>query len=136
LEGDLHRPWVQRVIGVDMPISTGFSQQLNARAHGGSEQRWTVLGCSKSLHVLAEGMMRSPGLLLSKQFSDCLRELRGYYDFIVIDGPTASLEVDSGALNAVADGLLTVCPSKGSPALANMQRLFGKKRFSAFATAP
>ena len=133
LEGDLQRPWVQRMIGIDMPISTGFSQQMNARTQGSHETRWTVLGCTKTLHVLAEGMMRSPGLLLSKHFADCLKELRTYYDFIVIDGPSASLDVDSGALNAVTDGIVTVCPTKGSPALAHMQTLFAKKRFSAFA---
>jgi Mrp family chromosome partitioning ATPase len=137
LEGDLHRPWVQRMIGVDMPISTGFSQQLNGRAQGSAPgSRWTVLGCSRSLHVLAEGMMRSPGLLLSRQFAECLRELRTYYDFIVIDGPTASLDVDSGALDAVTDGVVTVCPAKGSASIAHMQNLFTRKRFSAFATAP
>ncbi len=136
LEGDLHRPWVTRMIGVDMPLSTGFSQQLNARSMDAGEARWTVLGCSRSLHVLAEGMMRSPGLLLSRQFAECLKELRTYYDFIVIDGPTASLDVDSGAIDAVSDGLLTVCPAAGSPALERLQSRFGKKRFSAFATAP
>ena len=136
LEGDLQRPTVQRLIGVDMPISSGFSQQLNARAQGSREGRWSVLGCTSSLHVLAEGMMRSPGLLLSKQFADCLRELRTYYDLIVIDGPTASLDVDAGALNAVTDGIVTVCPARGSSSLAHMQGLFERKRFSAFATAP
>jgi Mrp family chromosome partitioning ATPase len=137
LEGDLHRPWVQRMIGVDMPISSGFSQQLNGRAQGsGSGARWTVMGCTRSLHVLAEGMMRSPGLMLSRQFADCLKELRTYYDFIVIDGPSASLDVDSGALDAVTDGIVTVCPAKGSQAIAHMQSLFARKRFSAFATAP
>ena len=80
--------------------------------------------------------MRTPGLLLSRQFGECLSELRSYYDFIVIDGPTASLDVDSGALDAVTDGLVTVCPATGSPALARMQGLFSAKRFSAFATAP
>jgi Mrp family chromosome partitioning ATPase len=135
LEGDLQRPWVQRMIGVDMPIATGFSQQLNARALGGQDTRWTVLGCTKSLHVLAEGMMRAPGLLLSKHFAACLRELRVYYDFIIIDGPSTSLDVDSGALDAVTDGIVTVCPAKGSPALAHMSSLFGKKRFSAFASS-
>jgi Mrp family chromosome partitioning ATPase len=137
LEGDLHRPWVQRTMGVDMPISSGFSQQLNGRAQGsGAGSRWTVLGCTPSLHALAEGMMRSPGLLLSKQFADCVKELRTYYDFIVIDGPSASLDVDSGALDAVTDGVVTVCPAKGSQSIAHMQNLFARKRFSAFATAP
>lgn len=136
LEGDLHRPWVQRLIGVEMPIANGFSQQLSARTRGSTDERWSVFGCTKSLHVLAEGMMRSPGLLLSKQFADCVRELRSYYDFIVIDGPTTSLDVEFGALDAVSDGLITVCPAKGSPALSNMQSMFSQKRFSAFATSP
>lgn len=136
LEGDLQRPWVQRMIGVDMPISTGFSQQLNARAQGtNADTRWSVLGCTKTLHVLSEGMMRTPGLLLSRHFADCLNELRSYYDFIVIDGPSASLDVDYGALNAACDGLVTVCPAKGSRALAHMQTLFGQKKFSAFASS-
>jgi Mrp family chromosome partitioning ATPase len=139
LEGDLHRPWVARVMHVDVPIGAGFSQQLSARGQRNGtpgEERWSVMGCTKSLHVLAEGMMRTPGLLLSRQFGECLSELRSYYDFIVIDGPTASLDVDSGALDAVTDGLVTVCPATGSPALARMQGLFSAKRFSAFATAP
>src|SRR6478736_530968 len=136
LEGDLHRPWVQRMIGVNRPISSGFSQQLNARTGAAGESQWTVSGCTKSLHVLAEGMMRSPGLLLSKQFADCVKELRTYYDFIIIDGPTMSLDLDAGALDAVTDGLITVCPANGSPALAQMHARFGEKRFSAFATSP
>ncbi|MEO7035165.1 MAG: hypothetical protein ABI548_14705 [Polyangiaceae bacterium] len=136
LEGDLHRPLVQRLMRVNMPLTAGFSQQLNERTHESHDVLWTVVSCSKSLDVLAEGMMRSPGLVLSRQFAQCLTDLRSYYDFIVIDGPTASLEVDSGALDAVADGLVTVCPPNGSPALAHISALFTKKRFSAFAVAP
>ncbi len=136
LEGDFQRPWVQRTMRVDMPIATGFSQQLNGRTQGRQPEPWSVLGCSKSLHVLAEGMMRTPGLMLSRHFSDCIRELRGYYDFVVIDGPTSSLDVDAGALDAITDGIVTVCPARGSANLAHLQTLFAQKRFSAFATAP
>ena len=136
LEGDLHRPWVQRLMRVEVPISGGFSQQMNARSHGVEPGTpWTVVGCSKSLHVLAEGMMRSPGLLLSKQFQECLRALRSYYDIIIIDGPSASLAIDAAALNAVVDGLVTVCPSSGGASLAQTHSLFEKKRFSAIITA-
>ena len=133
LEGDFHRPWVSRMVSVDMPMGKGFSQQLRDRIDGGEQARWAVMSPQRSLHVLAEGVMRSPGLILSKQFSLALRELRTYYDLIIIDGPTSSLDVDCKALDAVIDGLITVCPSKGSPALANLQTLFSQKRFSAFA---
>ena len=79
--------------------------------------------------------MRSPGLLLSKQFESCLADLRTYYDLIVIDGPPASLEVDCRALDSVADGLLIVCPSGGSPGLLRARNAFSdEKRF--FAVVP
>jgi Mrp family chromosome partitioning ATPase/uncharacterized protein involved in exopolysaccharide biosynthesis len=132
MEGDLHRPRVQRLAKVDMPMSGGFSQQLRNRINGQAPSRWTVMSCTKSLHVLAEGMMRSPGLLLSQQFADCLQDLRKYYDIIVIDGPTESLEIESRAIDAVIDGVVAVCPANGSAALARIQRLFGPKRFSGF----
>jgi hypothetical protein len=84
---------------------------------------------------LAEGVMRMPGLILSNQFAEAVRDLRSYYDFIVLDGPTASLDVDSKALDAVTDGIVTVCPAAGSRGISHLHQLFGKKRFSAFASS-
>lgn len=129
MEGDFQRPTVQRLLQIEMPIRSGFSQQLRDRIQSKQESRWTVIGCSKSLHVLAEGVMRSPGLMLSQQFADCVKELRRYYDFIIIDGPATSLDLDSKALDAAIDGLITVCPENGSDALSSTQNLFGAKRF-------
>ena len=123
-------------MNVDMPMGSGFSQQLRARISGNAERRWTVIGCSKSLNALAEGMMRTPGLLLSQQFSDSVRELRNYYDFIVIDGPSASLQVESQAVDAVADAVVFVCGKSGSPALGSLQSLFSDKKFKTVVTAP
>ncbi len=136
LEADLQGPRVHRLMNVDMPMGAGFSQQLRARISGNSERRWTVTGCNKTLHVLAEGMMRSPGLLLSQQFSDSLRELRNYYDFIIVDGPTATLQVESQALDAVTDGVVFVCSKAGSPALATVQSLFRDKKIKTVVTSP
>ena len=129
LEADLQGPRVHQLIGVDMPIGSGFSQQLRARVAGAGERRWTVVGCSKTLHVLAEGMMRSPGLLLSQPFSDSLRDLRTYYDVIVIDGPTASLQIESQALDAVTDGVVFVTGRSGVASLPALEGLFREKRF-------
>lgn len=130
LEADLQGPRAHRLMNVDMPMGMGFSQQLRARIGGNPERRWTVVGCNKTLHVLAEGMMRSPGLLLSQQFHDCLRDLRTYYDLIIIDGPTASLQVESQALDSVSDGVVFVCGKAGSPALPALQALFRDKKFT------
>ncbi|MEO6603788.1 MAG: hypothetical protein ABIQ16_28150, partial [Polyangiaceae bacterium] len=134
LEADFNRPWVQRTLQVDMPMGAGFSQQLRDRISRGNRTHWTVMAPQTSLHVLAEGLMRTPGLLLTRQFADGLKEMRAYYDLIVIDGPSSTLDVDATALDAVIDGLITVCPPNGSPALARLQSMFGKKRFSALAT--
>ena len=137
LDGDMQNPRVHRLMNVDMPMTAGFSQQLRDRASGGGVgRRWTVVSCGKSLHVLAEGLMRSPGLLLSRQFSECLADLRNYYDFIVIDGPSASLGIESQALDAVTQGVVFVCRSEGSPSLGRLQALFGDKRLKTLVTSP
>jgi len=136
MDGDMQAPRVHRLMHVDMPMSAGFSQQLRDRINGNAERRWTVVSCGKALHVLAEGMMRSPGLLLSRQFSEGLADLRNYYDFIVIDGPGASLPVESQALDAVANGVVYVCGKQGSPALAQLQALFRERRLQTVVTSP
>jgi Mrp family chromosome partitioning ATPase len=129
MEGDLQSPNVHRLLNVDMSMTGGFSQQLRARIKRDVDRRWSVIGCAPTLHVLAEGMMRTPGLLLSRQFSDSLSELRNYYDFIVIDGPSTSLEVESQALDAVVDGLV-FASERVTPRLTRVQSLFGQKRIS------
>jgi Mrp family chromosome partitioning ATPase len=129
LDGDFYRPSVQRMLAVDVPIGAGFSQQLHARVHGGGG-RWTVLGLNQSLHAIAEGVMRSPGLLLSQQFDEALREFRGYYDFIVVDGPGTSLDVDGPAVRAIADQVVLVQPSNGSQHLARLESFFAGKRIN------
>jgi len=136
IDGDIQSPHVHRLMRVDMPMSAGFSQQLRDRINGSIERRWTVVSCGKVLHVLAEGMMRSPGLLLSRQFSDGLADLRNYYDFIVIDGPSSSLPIESQALDAVANGIVYVCGKQGSPALTQLQALFREKRLQTVVTSP
>jgi Mrp family chromosome partitioning ATPase len=136
MEGDTQSPHVHHLMRVAMPMSAGFSQQLRDRINGNAERRWTVVSCGNSLHVLAEGMLRSPGLLLSRQFSEGLADLRNYYDFIVIDGPGASLPVESQALDAVANGVVYVCGKQGSPSLAQLQALFREKRLQTVVTSP
>jgi len=126
IEADLQTPRVHRLMRVDMPMSSGFSQQLRS-VPSNTQRRWTVVSCGKSLHVLAEGVMRSPGLLLSQRFSQGLSELRNYYDIIVIDGPTESLSLEAQALDAVADGIVFVCGADGSASLAGLQAEFTDK---------
>jgi Mrp family chromosome partitioning ATPase len=128
MEGDFQRPSVHRFMQVDVPIGRGFSRQL----HGHSEvMPWGVVACTPTLHVLAEGALRSPGMLFSKQFEQSVNELKSYYDIIVIDGPTVSYEMDCRALDSIADGLIIVCKDPGSAEVTRARPLFSEKRFFA-----
>jgi Mrp family chromosome partitioning ATPase len=89
-----------------------------------------VLACSPTLHVIAEGMMRIPELILSRQFEDAVTEFRNYYDVIVIDGPLVSEVAACRAVHDVVDGAVLVCPKAGSTEIAEASALFSQKRFS------
>jgi Mrp family chromosome partitioning ATPase len=134
VEGDFQWPAVHRMMKVDMPRSSGFSQQLRSQASGHSHE-WTTIEVGPSLHVIAEGIMRSPGLILSRHFEDSLRSFRNYYDFVVVDGPLTSSEVDCRALDGVVDGIVIVAPPAGSPWLPAAMAMFPEKRFSTVVTA-
>jgi Mrp family chromosome partitioning ATPase len=127
VEGDFHFPQIQNLLEFDVPLTAGFSQQLRGRIHGKKEGRWHVIELQKSLHVLAEGVMRSPGLLLSNQFEQAMRELRGYYDVIVLDAPLAPSEAESRAIADVVDGLLLVASKERSQEIAEIGALFPEK---------
>jgi Mrp family chromosome partitioning ATPase len=129
IEGDFQWPIVHELMRIEMPFSLGYSQQL--RSSEPPETRgWTVVECGPSLHVIGEGIMRSPGLILSNHFEDSLRSFRSVYDIVVIDGPPISSEADCRALDSLVDGLVLVSPETGSPGLVHAGSIFSEKRFS------
>jgi len=113
MEGDFDGPAVHRLMRIDMPFSSGFSEQVRRRMKGPNPAPWAIVRCSPSLQVLAEGRVRAPGLLSSVQFMDGLSELRRYYDVIVLDGPTAG-SVDARVLDEICDGLVVVGPNEAA----------------------
>jgi Mrp family chromosome partitioning ATPase len=127
VESDFHFPQVQKWLKLDVPLSAGFSQQLRARIQASSEARWHVVEVKPTLHVLAEGVLRSPGLLLSNQFELALRELRDEYDVIVIDAPVAPEAAEAQALSDVTDGAVIVGPAKQESAVAEVRQYFSGK---------
>ena len=129
LEGDFQWPAVHHVMGVDTPMADGFSHQLHTRAEAGFD-RWVTIECNPTLHVLAEGILRTPGLILSIQFEQGVRSLRSLYDLIVIDGPDTSSEVECRALANVIDGLVLVAPANAGVELERALDLFPDMRFS------
>jgi Mrp family chromosome partitioning ATPase len=130
LEANFDFPQVHRVVAVDMPPGLGFSQQLRARLRSGVRKQWTVISCTDRLHVLAEGLVRSPGVLLSQEFADAVAELRTNYDVIVIDGPIAGLGIETKPLDAVTDGI-AIAAGPGSVLRETLERgmkWFGQKK--------
>jgi Mrp family chromosome partitioning ATPase len=136
MEANFDFPAVHRVLSIEMPHSEGFSQQLRARRRATSHTPWKVVRCSDALHVLAEGVVRSPGILLSREFADAIAELRGSYDVIVVDGPIAGLGVETKPLDAVTDGIAVVARTGSQPAdvLDRARGWFGRKEL--FAAVP
>ncbi len=129
VEGNFHFPHVHKLMNVSVPITAGFSQQLQSRIQDAAARHWHVTQCSPTLHVLAEGVMRSPGLLLSRQFEEALRALRGGYDILVISAPAALSEPEGRALSDVVDGVVIVEAKARLEAAPEVTRYFSRHRF-------
>ncbi len=130
MEADFQWPAVHQLLHLDMPISQGLSQQLRARAQQ-SRDPWTVMECTPTLHVLAEGIIRSPGTILTVQFDKGLKHLRTYYDVVVLDGPDTSARSECNALSTVVDGLVSVEALGAGADGAQNAELFASARFMA-----
>jgi Mrp family chromosome partitioning ATPase len=137
IEANFDRPAVQRLMRIDMPFSQGFSEQMRRRMTPVSKKPWVLFRCAANLHVLAEGLVRSPGLLSSVQFGEAIAELRGYYDVIVADGPIAESTIDTVAFDALMDGIVLVGAVGSSPSklLDDASRWFAHKQLMAVISA-
>jgi Mrp family chromosome partitioning ATPase len=132
MEGDFDHPVVHRLMRIDMPIAAGFSEQMRRRMNGSPPGPWTIVRCAPNLYVLAEGLVRSPGLLPTVHFADSVNELRRAYDLIVIDGPAGGMSVDTRALDSVADGIVL---AGEADLLDRAATWFGKKQLMAVVSA-
>jgi Mrp family chromosome partitioning ATPase len=130
LEGNLQRPAVRRFLRVEMPAGCGLSEQLQSRIDAPRRRPWTVVECTGTLHVLAEGANGSPELILSRPFEDCVSELRSFYDFIVLDGPALSDVPACRAINDVIDSAVLRAGSSAANDLAEANVLFPAKRIA------
>jgi Mrp family chromosome partitioning ATPase len=98
---------------------------------------WVLFRCALHLHVLAEGLVRSPGLFSSVQFGEALSELRAHYDVIVADGPIAENTIDTVAFDALMDGIVVVGAVGSAPSklLENASKWFARKQMMAVISA-
>jgi Mrp family chromosome partitioning ATPase len=137
LEANFDEPAVHRLMRIDMPFSHGFSEQIRKRMNAPSHMPWVLFRCAPNLHVMGEGLMRSPGLLSSVQFGEALAEFRRYYDVIVADGPIAASTIDTVAFDAMMDGIVVVGAVGSVPGklLEDAAKYFGKKQMMAVISA-
>ncbi len=129
VEANFDFPALHRVLSVEMPPGAGFSQQLRSRLRNGRKP-WNVVHCASSLDVLAEGPVRSPGVLLSQEFANAIAELRTCYDVIVLDSPVAGHGVETKPINAVSDGIAIIAASQSvlRDVLERAMSRFGQKK--------
>jgi Mrp family chromosome partitioning ATPase len=128
VESDFNHPSVHRTLQAEMPMSSGFSQQMHARIRGDAGTTWTVIECAPALHALTESRMRSPGLLHSYLYEAALTDLREHYELIVLSAGVLANSTDVRALDAVTDAfLLAAGADNATTAEAVGRRLFGAK---------
>jgi Mrp family chromosome partitioning ATPase len=129
VEADFDFPAVHELTGVEMPLPGGFSQQLRARIRRKTREPWIVVRGAPNLDVLAEGTLRSPGVVFSVEFSEAINELRRAYDIIVVDAPMSGSGSEYKPIDAVTDGLVAVGRPGGqlSETLERTSRLFQQK---------
>jgi Mrp family chromosome partitioning ATPase len=130
VDSNFEGPVQHRLMRAEMPPGTTFSRQLQEHMTRTGDDHWSVLRCKKSLHVLSDGPDATPGLILSRTFEECVRALRAYYDFIVMDGPSGGAESECRAFDGVIDGLIVVCTEETRKAIPATSRFFSTKRFS------
>ncbi len=125
LEGDMRRPQIANLFKIDE--TPGLSDMLIGTAKRDTAIRTftdVLMGDSEwdklidtqgidNLHLLPCGNIppNPSELLLSPEFRELIRELRGDYDFVIIDTPPALPVSDSSIIGTSVDGTLLIYQS-------------------------
>lgn len=112
LEADFDLPQVHRVMAVTASPGAGFSQQILARRQVGQARPWIVVRCLPTLHVLAEGRFRSPGLVDLQEFERAVLELAEQHHVVLLHAPSLDRPSDLRRLDALAQAAVVVQPEQ------------------------
>jgi Mrp family chromosome partitioning ATPase len=116
VEADFDDPQVHQAMALSPPSGAGFSQQIVARRHDRQARPWVVVRCSPTLQVLAEGRMRSPGLLGSGEFERAISELVEQHDVLVMHAPSLDKPTDLRIIDALAQAAVLLT-AKDAPTI-------------------
>lgn len=106
LEADFDNPQIHQALAIETPSGAGFSQQITARLHAKQLKPWLVVRCLPHLQVLAEGRLRSPGLVASTGFERAVHELTESHHVVVIHAPSLDRLVELRAIDALSQALV------------------------------
>jgi Mrp family chromosome partitioning ATPase len=114
VEGDFDSPEIQHALAITAPAGAGFSQQLMARRQDKQARPWVVVRCSPNLQVLAEGRMRSPGLLAVGAFERAIAELRDQHHVVVIHAPSLDKPADLAPICGLVQAVVVANPDQSA----------------------
>jgi Mrp family chromosome partitioning ATPase len=114
VEGDFDTPEVHQALAISAPSGAGFSQQLMARHQDRQARPWVVVRCSGNLQVLAEGRMRSPGLLAADAFERAIQELRDQHHVVVIHAPPLDKSGDLRPIAGLVQAVIVLNPDQSA----------------------
>lgn len=129
LECDFAAPRLEQLLHLAVPLAAGFSLQLQTRSRESNDYVWSVLHCSRSLDVLAEGAIRAPEAVYNPEFLACVHSLRFQYDAVVLNGPLLSETQACRSLDTVSDGVVTVSRLDHASLVRDMRGVFSPKPF-------
>jgi len=110
LDADFDNPQVHQVLAFQTPSGAGFSQQIMARLHSKQTKPWLLVRCFPNLVVLAEGRLRSPGLVASSGFVRAVEELGQSYHMVVIHAPALDRVVELRAIDSLTQAAVITRP--------------------------
>jgi Mrp family chromosome partitioning ATPase len=112
LEADFDHPQIHQTLGFETPSGAGFSQQIMARLHSQHAKPWVLVRCTPTLQVLAEGRLRSPGLVASSGFQRAVQELGQAHHVVVIHAPALERGVELRAIDALTQAAIVARPKE------------------------
>jgi protein-tyrosine kinase len=108
LEANLRTPSLGSLFGLEVPL--GMTDQLR-RHRRDPDAGWELYELASNFFFLPCGRpAENPAAMLaSEQFTALVRDLRLYYDFVVIDTPGALVAADMNIVQDLVEGVVVVC---------------------------
>jgi protein-tyrosine kinase len=110
LEANLRTPTLSTLFGLEVPL--GLTDQLRRRRRD-PDAPWELYELASNFFFLPCGRpAENPAAMLaSEQFTALVRDLRLYYDFVVVDTPGALVAADMNIVQDLVEGVVVVCRS-------------------------